>query len=157
MPSLLRDPVKYYLAYFSWTEFLLAPSMGPKMSPRSAMTQRSVQALRAKYFQIVCFAKLWWRTKNAFPAASSPQRYCVFVLEWMRINSHFCEMAIGKHAPKEIFFEGILRSPKENREKGKYTQWDMRYIELYQIRINRVNAVKTVSVWHNFLLVWLHI
>ena len=33
------------------TEFL------PKMSPRSAMTQRSVQALRAKYFQIVSFAK----------------------------------------------------------------------------------------------------
>ena len=39
------------------TEFLLAPCMGPKMSPRSAMTQRSVQALRAKYFQIVSFAK----------------------------------------------------------------------------------------------------
>ena len=39
-------------------EFLLAPKMGPKMSPRSAMTQRSVQALRAKYFQIVSFAKL---------------------------------------------------------------------------------------------------
>ena len=55
------------------------------------------------------------------------------------------------------FFEGILRSPKENREKGKWAQWDMRSIEFYQISINRVNAVKTVSVWYNFLLVWLHI
>ena len=65
------------------TEFL------PKMSPRSAMTQRSVQALRAKYFQIVSFAKLWWRTKNDFPAASSslPKRYCVFVLAWIRTNT----------------------------------------------------------------------